>query len=196
MLLRNRGIPIDYLDHAQPGDRLVDDFDGEVFPGWNPSETTDKIFLAGDYFLGPSTNVELFLMDFGDDLNGELRLVDISFDNIDPSTGLNQAMALTVDLNGESYTSALRSISPPRLGITVPSNEINLDLFWDPDSGCCSDLKIEFSYAIGELFEFGLDNVVVDWSVVPEPSAATVAVIITLLAGSQLLARRSTCRQQ
>ena len=42
------------------GDRLVDDFDGEVFPGWNPSETTDKIFLAGDYFLGPSTNVELF----------------------------------------------------------------------------------------------------------------------------------------
>ena len=134
-------------------------------------------------------------MDFGDDLNGELRLVDISFDNIDPSTGLNQAMALTVDLNGESYTSELRSISPPRLGITVPSNEINLDLFWDPDSGCCSDLKIEFSDAIGGLFEFGLDNVVVDWSVVPEPSAATVAVIITLLAGSQLLVRQSTCRQ-
>jgi hypothetical protein len=117
-------------------------------------------------------------MDFSDDLHGEVRLVDISFESIDPATQLSQSESLSVTLNGDTYTSQLRSTSFGsgefiyRHGFAVHSDEIDLDFYVQPGSDCCHDLKIGFAMAAGE--SFGLDNVVVDWSRVPEPSSLVI----------------------
>ncbi len=55
-------------------------------------------------------------MDFSDDLHGEVGLVDISFESIDPATELSQSESLIVTLNGESYASKFRGISSGSYG--------------------------------------------------------------------------------
>jgi hypothetical protein len=122
--------------------------------------------------------MSLGLMDFVDDLAGEERLVEIAFDAIDPLTGSPLSAPMTVTLNGDAYDAALLSTSPPRLGVTVSSHRITFPNY-DPSTGCCGDLLIEFQEAQGAMF--GLDNVVVDWSVrVPEPGAVTLALIVAV----------------
>ncbi len=98
---------------------------------------------------------------------------------IDPISGLNQSQPLTITLNGDSYVSSLRSTSPARYGLAVSSHSINFDLFYDPHTGCCRDLKIDFSAALGE--SFGLDNLAVDWSQVPEPASFVLLMMASVL---------------
>ena len=162
------------------GARLEDDFNGPLFGGWASTLTTEKMAAPGDYFLGPAVASNVTLMDFVDDLNGEIRLVDISFDSIHASTGFQQSLPLTVTLNGDSYVSALRNASPARYGVVVSSQQINLEQNGNSGSGCCRDLEIGFATASGG--SFGLDNLVVDWSQVPEPASLGMLAMATLLA--------------
>jgi hypothetical protein len=132
------------------GESLSDDFTESPFPGWQPSTTTSG-------YLGPNTGASLFLMDFGDDLQGEERLVDISFKLVDPVPGSNQLFPLTLTINGDAHISELRVSLLRRYGVSVPSDEINLDFFPLPD------LQVEFTNPENGS-AFGLDDVVVDWS--------------------------------
>jgi len=165
------------------GDILTDDFNDTLFGGWQSSITTEKLVVPGDRFLGPNTGASLTLMDFIQQLDGEMRLVDISFDSIHPDIGHNQFEPLTVTLNGKQYTSTLRSTAPARHGIAVPSARINFGLSYDPEFECCGDLAIRFSTVSGE--SFGLDNVIVDWSEAPEPSSLALMVTTIFLAGTR-----------
>ena len=161
-------------------DIFKDDFNDTLFGNWTSSDTTEKLIDVGDRFLGPTDRTAITLMDFANDLLGEVRLVDVSFDSIDLITGLNQLQPLTITLNGDPYVSSLRSTSPARYGISVSSHLINFDLFLDPHAGCCHDLKIDFSAASGE--SFGLDNLAVDWSQVPEPASFALLMLASVLA--------------
>jgi len=161
-------------------DIFKDDFNDTLFGNWTSSDTTEKLIDAGDRFLGPTDRTAITLMDFANDLSGEVRLVYISFDSIDPISGLNQLQPLTITLNGDSYVSSLHSTSPVRYGLAVSSDSINFDLFYDPPAGCCRDLEIDFSAASGE--SFGLDNLTVDWSQVPEPASFPLLMMAGVLA--------------
>ena len=67
-------------------DIFKDDFNDTLFGNWTSSDTTEKLIDAGDRFLGPTDRTAITLMDFANDLSGEVRLVDISFDSINTAS--------------------------------------------------------------------------------------------------------------
>lgn len=148
-------------------DRLVDDFDSEPFPGWSPSGTTPDLLFGGSY-LGPASQFDLFLMDFLNDLQGETRTVDLSFD-LAPTTSFPLSGPLVVSFNGESVVTMLVSPFPARYRAVISSSDI-------PFSSADMSISITSSSA-----SFGLDNMALDWSV-PEPSSLNLVLLLTFAA--------------
>jgi hypothetical protein len=155
------------------GDRLTDDFNTSVFPGWS---VTPPRTLSGPY-LGSFTTetVRLGLMDFTNDLHGSSRLVDLSFDLL----GIPEASgSFRVANNGHVLLDTGFASSPSsRIHLAVPSN--NLSFVFAPGNQN-GDLFLDFTATNLSFGSWGMDNVVLDWSqpyIAPEPATGTLFIL-------------------